>query len=98
MIIVARDDHAKPKSASQTSPGCGLIEQIQDFLLRRSRAHQIEYVLIGNIDDLGNKLPDLGSRLRLPLAQFGVEFFSQSVHSVPSLLNAKLRRLSTSTF
>ena len=44
---------ASPKSASQTSPGCGLIEKIQDRLLPFSRTQEVEGVLIGEIDDVG---------------------------------------------
>jgi hypothetical protein len=56
-----------PRSANQTSPGCGLIEQVQNFLFGRARAHQIQNVVIGEIDDFGDALPYLCGSLRPPL-------------------------------
>ena len=40
----------------------------------------IENVMVGEFDNLCHPLSDLSRRLRLPLAQPGVQFLHQSVH------------------
>jgi hypothetical protein len=63
------------RSRKGSRGACGFIEQIQGSLLRYSRAHQIGHIPICNINNLGNKLSYLGSRLRRPLAQFWCPVF-----------------------
>ncbi len=55
--------------ASQTSPGRGFIEQLEDLLFAGPRARGINEFLIGELDRLQDALPGLGRRIRLPLAQ-----------------------------
>jgi hypothetical protein len=65
---------ASPRSASQTSPGWGFIEQVQDLLFSDARARDIKDVVIGELNHLGDALPGLCRRFRLPLAQSSVQF------------------------
>src|ERR1017187_5588417 len=67
-ITTGRVFAASPRSANQTSPGCGLIEQVENLLFRRARAHQIENVLVGQVNDLCYALSYVSRRFRLPLA------------------------------
>jgi hypothetical protein len=60
---------ASPRSANQISPGWGLIEQVEDLLFGGARARDIKDVVIGELNNLGDALPGLCRRLRLPLAQ-----------------------------
>src|SRR5260370_41739778 len=85
MTTTGRVLAAIPRSANHTSPGWGLIEQVQNFLFGRTRAHQVENVVVGEIDDFGDALPDLRCSFRLPLPEFRVEFFRQGVHDIPPL-------------
>jgi hypothetical protein len=62
------------------SPGFGLIEQIEDALLCRSRTGQVQNVLVGKIDNLGNALPHLLGGLRLPMPQRIIQSFNQRFH------------------
>ena len=71
---------AIPRSASQMSPGCGLIEQVENLLFGGARAHQIESVVVGELDDLRCALSHLSRRFRLPLAQPCVQPLNQYVH------------------
>jgi len=41
---------AKPRSASHTSPGWGLIENVEHFLLAGAGAHQINDIMVGEFD------------------------------------------------
>src|ERR1035437_1202272 len=79
-ITTGRVFAASPRSANQTSPGCGLIEQVENLLFRRARAHQIENVLVGQVNDLCYALSYVSRRFRLPLAQPGVQPFHQYIH------------------
>jgi len=45
-ITTGRVFAAIPRSANQTSPGCGLIEQVENLLFGGARAHQIENVVV----------------------------------------------------
>src|ERR1019366_3939653 len=65
---------------SQMSPGCGLIEQVENLLFGGPRAHQIENVVVGEFNDLRYALPHLSRRFRLPLAQPCVQPLNQYVH------------------
>ena len=71
---------ASPRSASQISPGWGLIEQVEDLLFGGARSRNIKDVVIGELYDLGDALPGFCRRLRLPLTQSSVQFLRQSVH------------------
>lgn len=53
-MITGRVLAANPRSASQTSPGYGFIQHPQHVFFARSRAHQVEYILIGDLDNFGN--------------------------------------------
>ena len=61
-----------PRSASQTSPGCGVIERIQNFLLYDARLQKIQCVLIGELNHLRHASTYLVRRLSAPLTQFRV--------------------------
>jgi hypothetical protein len=71
---------ASPRSASQMSPGWGFIEQVEDLLFGGTRTREIKDVVVGELYDLGDALPGLRRRLRLPLAQSRVQLFRQGVH------------------
>ena len=71
---------ASPRSASQTSPGCRLIEQVEDLLFSGARAHQIEDLMVGEFDNLCHALSYLSRRFRLPLAQSGFQGLNQGIH------------------
>ena len=62
------------------SPGCGLIEQVENLLFGGARAHQIENIVVGEFNDLRYALAYLSRRFRLPLAQPCVEPLNQYVH------------------
>ena len=56
---IRRGGAASPKSANQTSPGCGLTEQVEDLLFDSTRARHIENVAVREFGDLGYTLPYL---------------------------------------
>ena len=80
---------ASPKSASQISPGRGVLEQVEDLLFGGAGARNVKDVVIGELYHLGDALPSPSRRLRLPLAQSSVQFLRQSIHDdlLPSLVN-----------
>ncbi len=59
---------ASPKSASQISPGWGLIEQVEDLLFGGARTRDIKNVVIGELYNLTDALSGLRRCLRFPLA------------------------------
>jgi len=63
---------ASPRSASQISPGWGLIEQVEDLLFGGARARDVKDVVVGEFYNLSDALPGLCRRLRFPLAQSSV--------------------------
>jgi len=63
---------ASPRSASQISPGWGLIEQVQYLLFSGARASNIQDVVIGEFYHLSDALSGLSRRFRFPLAQSSV--------------------------
>lgn len=65
--------------------GTGLIEEVQDVLFDRAGAHQVERAAVGEFNDFGDALTDLGSCVRLPGLEFGVELFGESVHGANPL-------------
>jgi len=71
---------ASPRSASQISPGWGLIEQVEDLLFGGARARDIKEILIGELYHFHDALPGLSRRFRLPFAQSSVKFLRQRVH------------------
>ncbi len=71
---------ARPRSANQTSPGCGFIDQIQNFLFYGSRPGQIENIVISEFNNLVDALSNVESRLWFPLPKFGVQLFKKRVH------------------
>ena len=62
------------------SPGCGIVEQVEDLLFNGARAHQIENVVVGEFNDFGYALSYLSRCFRLPLAQPCVQPLNQYVH------------------
>lgn len=72
---------ASPRSASQISPGRGFIEQVEDLLFSGARTRDVKEVMIGEIYNLGDALPGLCRRFRLPLAQSTIQFLRQGVHN-----------------
>ncbi len=65
---------AKPRSASQISPGWGLIKKVQDFLFYRARANQVEDIVVCEVDYFLHTLANASRFLRRPFAKFAVEF------------------------
>ena len=82
MTTTGRVFAASPRSASQTSPGCGLIQTVQDLLLRSPRSHQFQQILVRENDDLRHALSHLSGRLRFPFPQLRIQFFEQRVHDL----------------
>jgi len=64
-ITTGRVFAARPKSASHTSPGRGIIKQVQNLLFCRARTLEIENVVVGKVDDLRDPFSHLGGRFRL---------------------------------
>ncbi len=87
-MTTGRVSAATPKSASPISPGRGFLEQLEDLLFGGAGARNVKDVVIGELYHLGDALPSLSRRLRLPLAQSSVQFLRQGVHDdlLPSLL------------
>ena len=71
-ITTGRVFAASPRSANQTSPGCGLIEQVEDLLFGGAGAREIEDIVVREFDDFRDTISRLGGRPRLPLAQSSV--------------------------
>jgi hypothetical protein len=60
---------AIPRSANQTSPGRGLIEDVHHFLLDAPRAADVQSVVVRLFDDFSHKRPNLLRGFRLPLVE-----------------------------
>lgn len=58
-MITGRVFAARPRSANQTSPGRGFIQDVQNFLLSPAGLHQVQDVLIGQRDYLRDALTNL---------------------------------------
>src|SRR5580658_5277247 len=71
---------AKPRSASQISPGRGSIQDVQNVLLAGPGTQQIERVLIRQSNNFAHAFAYLIGRLRPPLMQSGVQRFKQGFH------------------
>src|ERR1035438_1801986 len=54
---------ASPRSASQISPGWGLIEQVQDLLFGGARTGDVKHVVISEVYHLGDALSGFCRRL-----------------------------------
>lgn len=67
---------AKPRSAVQTSPGRGLIEEIQDFLFHFAGSRDIEDVLIRQLDDFGDPAPNFCGGFAAPFPELFVELLN----------------------
>lgn len=52
---------ASPRSASQTSPGWGFIEQVDDLLFNVARAGDVQEILIGEFYDFPDALSGLAA-------------------------------------
>ena len=74
---------AKPRSAIQTSPGRGFIDQVQDFLLHFARPSDVKEALIGQLDEFDDLASNLFRSFWAPFLELFVEPFRQHVHSVP---------------
>lgn len=79
-ITTGRNFAAKPRSAIQTSPGRGLIKEIQDFLLHLARPGNVEKSLVGQLNDFGHVAANLFRRFRTPLFELLVEPLSKDIH------------------
>jgi hypothetical protein len=69
---------ASPRSANHTSPGSGVIEQVQDLFFYGAWASQIQNILVGEVYDFGDSLACLRCHLRLPLAQSRVQLSAKA--------------------
>ena len=76
---------AKPRSASQISPGCGLIKAVQYFLFDRSRTYQVERIMIGSVDDFTYERTNLRGDFRFPLTQLCIQLLDNRIHDRTSL-------------
>ena len=83
-MTTGRNFAAKPRSAIQTSPGRGFIEEVQDFLIYLARTYNVEEVLIGQLDDLENLTPNLFGGLWAPLPELLIQALSEDVHGSSS--------------
>ena len=71
-----------PRSASQTSPGRGLIEDVQHCLFDVARAADVQSIIVRQFDDLSHKRPHLLRGFRLPFVQLCFERFGDGFHDV----------------
>jgi hypothetical protein len=81
---------ASPRSANHTSPGWGLIEQVEDLLFGASRPGEIKNIMVGEINYFRDAFSRIGGRLRLPLAQPSIQLLCQGVHDHPFLVSSLL--------
>jgi hypothetical protein len=81
-ITTGRYLAANPRSAIQTSPGRGFIEEVQNFLLHLARPNDLKETLIGQLDEFGDLRSDPFRRFRAPLLELFVEPFRQDVHGI----------------
>ncbi|MGO9463320.1 MAG: hypothetical protein ACLQVF_04055 [Isosphaeraceae bacterium] len=75
-MTTGRNLAAKPRSAIQTSPGRGFIDEVQDFLLHSAGPDQVEEALIGKLNDFSDLAPDLLDGFRAPLLELLVQSLS----------------------
>ena len=55
-MVTGRNFAAIPKSASHTSPGLVVIDEVHDFLLDLARPKEIKPVLVSRVNDFRNAL------------------------------------------
>ncbi len=75
-MTTRRNLAAKPRSASQTSPGRGFIDEVQDFLLHSAGPDDVEEALVGKLDDFNDLAADLFYGFRAPFLELLVQSFS----------------------
>src|SRR5437764_13742907 len=85
-ITTGRYLAAKPRSASQTSPGRGFIYSVQNLLFHGPGAHEIQHALIGQFHDFHDLLPNLFRDFRRPLAELLVQVSCENIHGGPPIL------------
>lgn len=71
---------AKPRSASQISPGLAFIEEIEDFLDDGPGWNQVKCIGVGHGDHVAHQLLYLRSDLRVPCRKLLVELFGELRH------------------
>src|SRR6266571_7649645 len=71
---------ASPRSASQTSPGCGFIQEIQNVLLCGSRSQEVQSILVCQFDDFYHALTDLIRSTLFPYPKLFIQPFDYGVH------------------
>lgn len=79
-IATGRVFAASPRSANHTSPGCGLVEQVEDLLFDGAGARKIQDIVVREFDDFRDALSRFGCRPRLPLAHSSVYLSDQRIH------------------
>src|SRR5438105_1909759 len=84
-ITTGRNLAANPRSAIQTSPGSGFINQVQDFLLHFARPGDVDDSLVSQLDNLDDLGTNLVRCLLAPLLQFFVQPLSQDVHKTHAI-------------
>jgi len=73
---------ASPRSASQTSPGLALIEEIEHFLGHLTGRDKIEAIRISRVNDLRNKLFNLGGFADVPGFELLIQLLCDHCHVV----------------
>ena len=68
------------KVSAGIRPGSVRIEDVQDFLLQLTGAHEVEGIGVRPIDDLSDKFLHLTSRLGLPIGKLAIKFFGDCRH------------------
>lgn len=77
-MTTGRNLAAKPRSAVQTSPGRGFIEEVQDVLLHTARPHDVEKAPVGQLDDLDHLRANLFRGFRAPLLELLMSFSAKA--------------------
>ena len=80
-VVTALGFRAGRTGWRRCTPGSVRIDEVQDFLLQMEGAHQIESVGVRPVDDLRDKLFDLGSRLGFPIGKHAIKFLRDSCHA-----------------
>lgn len=80
-VVTALGFRAGRTGWRRCTPGSVRIDEVQDLLLQMEGTHQIESVGGRPVDDLRDKLFDLGSRLGFPIGKHAIKFFGNCGHS-----------------
>src|SRR5688500_10065661 len=72
---------ARPKSASQTSPGLGFIQYVEDFLFAFARAHYVESIRVSPHDNVVYQALDVCSFCGIPVLETLVQFLGHRRHA-----------------